>query len=68
MLFYRLMCLWMPEYHARCLARFPDTMMFLVLLFLSLCALYYYSPFQRTYPLDQLLNDATRWLDKVFLE
>ena len=45
MLFYRLMCLWMPEYHARCLAQFPDTMLFLVLLFLSLCALYYYSPF-----------------------
>ena len=64
MLFYRLMCLWMPEYHARCLAQFPDTMLFLVLL----CALYYYSPFQRTYPLEKVLNDAARWLDKVFLE
>ena len=40
----------------------------LVLLFLSLCALYYYSPFQRTYPLDRLLNDVNRWLNKVFLE
>lgn len=68
MLFYRLMCLWMPEYHAQCLAQFPDTMLFLVLLFLSLCALYYYSPLQRTYPLDRLLNDVNRWLNKVFLE
>ena len=68
MLFDRLMCLWMPEYHARCLARFPEPMLFLVLLFLSLCALYYYSPFQRTYPLEKVLNDAARLLDKVFLE
>jgi len=45
----------------------PDTVLFLVLLFLSVCALYYYSPFQRTYPLEKVLNDAARWLDKVFL-
>lgn len=68
MLFYRLMCLYMPEYHARCLSAFPDLVLFFVLLFLSVCALYYVSPLQQTCPLDKRLNQMIRWIDGVLFK
>lgn len=66
MLIYRIYVLFMPEYHARCLAALPDGLLTLLLICFAVCTIYHYSPMQRYYPLDELLTDIGNWLEKVF--